>query len=280
MTSRPTGSATPSERDKGFEELSAAEAGYTKERAQELCQTVIETGEAEVVEWEQKTKEGDSRWIEAKVDAAVIQGEERILSIQRDITEQKRRERAIQALQDATERLQTATTLEDIATIAVETASDALGLPMAVCWFHDDETGRLQPAAATDPVHEAGLVSGLSADRYEYDVFRDGDVTEYTPGEHAADNPLETGVLLPLADHGLIVAATRQDTDADSTVLDVIKALADHITTALDRVDRDQEVRESERRFRLIAERIDEVIYLAEPDFSEVLYVNPAYEEI
>ena len=106
---------------------------------------------------------------------------------------------------------------------------------MAVCWFHDDETGRLQPAAATDPVHEAGLVSGLSADWYEYDVFRDGDVT---------------------------------------------KALADHVTTALDRVDRDQEVRESERRFRLIAERIDEVIYLAEPDFSEVLYVNPAYEEI
>jgi len=82
-------------RNKRFEELSAAEAGYTKERAQELCQTVTETGEAEVVEWEQKTKEGDSRWIEAKVDAAVIQGEERILSIQRDITERKRRERAI-----------------------------------------------------------------------------------------------------------------------------------------------------------------------------------------
>jgi len=30
----------------------------------------------------------------------------------------------------------------------------------------------------------------------------------------------------------------------------------------------------------VIAERVEEVIYLAEPDFSEVLYVNPAYEDI
>jgi len=243
-------------RDVGFEELSAADAGYTKERAQELCQTVIDTGEPEIVEWQQRTKAGDSRWIEAKVDSAVIQGEERILSIQRDITERKRRERAIQALQDATERLQTAQTPEDVASITVEAASDALDLPMAICWFHDTDSDQLKPAAATDAVREEGLVSELSPDRYEYEVFLDGDVTEYTPSEHAVENPLKTGVLLPLAHHGLVAAGTYEDTDADSTVLDVAKALTDHVTTALDRVERDQAVRESERRFRLIADEL------------------------
>ncbi len=267
-------------REKGFEGLSAVETGYTRERAQELCQRVIETGEPEVVEWQQQTKSGDTRWIEGTVDSAVIRGKERILSIQRDITERKRRERAIRALQDATGRLQTAQTRDDVARIAVETASDALGLPMAICWFHDSESGRLEPAAATDAVREAGLVSGLSPDRYEYEVFVADEVTEYAPSEHAPDNPLETSVLLPLGEHGLVAAGTYEDTEADRTVLDVAKALADHVTTALDRVEREQAVRESERRFRLIAERIDEVIYLAEPDFSEVLYVNPAYEEI
>jgi len=34
------------------------------------------------------------------------------------------------------------------------------------------------------------------------------------------------------------------------------------------------------RRFQLIAEHIDEIIYLATDDFSEILYINPAYEEI
>ena len=262
----------------GIEGLSASDEGYTSERGAQLVTEASEAGGPETVEWQAQTADGDRIWLEVTLSPAVIRGEQRVLSIQRDITERKRRERAIGALQDATDRLQTAETPEDVATVAVETASAALDLPMAVCWLHDDD--RLQSAAATDAAHEAGLVSGLSAERYEYEVFRDGGVTEYTPREHGPENPLETGVLLPLGEHGLVAAGTRADIEADGTVLDVAKALADHVTTALDRVEREQQVRESERRFRLIADRIDEVIYLAEPDFSQVLYVNPAYREI
>ena len=40
-----------------------------------------------------------------------------MLASVRDITERKRRERAIQALQDATERLQSAQTPEEVATV-------------------------------------------------------------------------------------------------------------------------------------------------------------------
>jgi PAS domain S-box-containing protein len=269
-------------REEGMEGLSAVENGYTAERARELCHRVMETGEPEVVEWQQETKDGDRRWIEGTIDAAVIRGEDRVLSIQRDITGRKRRERAIEALQTATERLQRAETAEEVASVAVESASDLLDLPMAVCWFHDAESDRLDPVAATDAAHEAGLVSGLSADRYEYAAFEEGTVTEYTPAEHGPDNPLEAGVLLPLGEHGLVAAGRRTETGrvADGSVLDIAGALAEHATTALDRVERARELRESERRFRLIAERIDEVIYLATPDFSEVLYVNPAYESI
>ena len=265
--------------DRPLSEFQATEKGAGGRQARELIRESAQRGGQEF-EWPLETSDGETVWVRARHEIGEIGGEERIVALLHDITERRRRERAIQALQNATERLQTAQTPEDVAAIAVETASDALGLPMAICWFHDDETGRLEPAAATDPVREAGLVSELSADRYEYDVFLEGDVTEYTPREQSADNPLETSVLLPLARHGLVAAGTYEHTDADSTVLDVAKALADHVTTALDRVERDQAVRESERRFRLIAERIDEVIYLAEPDFSELLYVNPAYEEI
>jgi PAS domain S-box-containing protein len=269
-------------REEGLEGLSATESGYTEEHARELCHRVMETGDPEVVEWQQETKDGDSRWIEATVDAAVIRGEDRILSMQRDITGRKRREQAIESLQEATERLQRAETDEEVASVTVETASDVLDLPMAVCWFHEAGSDRLDPVAATDATHEAGLVSELSSERYEYAVFEDGAVTEYTPAEHDPDNPLDAGVLLPLGEHGLVAAGRRTETGrlADERVLDIAEALAEHATTALDRVARERELRESERRFRLIAERIDEVIYLATPDFSEVLYVNPAYESI
>jgi len=79
--------------EQGFETLSATDAGYTKERARELCQRVMATGEPEVVEWQQRTADGDTRWIEAKLNPAVIRGEERVVSMQRDVTERRQRER-------------------------------------------------------------------------------------------------------------------------------------------------------------------------------------------
>ena len=267
-------------RELGIEGLSVTEAGYTGERAHQLIAEVAETGEPQTVEWQGEQQNSEQIWLEATLATAEIGGESRVLSIQRDVTERKRRERAIQTLERATERLQSAQTSAEVTTIAAEAASDALDLPMSVCWIHDETAGRLEPVAATDTAHEAGLVTTLGPDRYEYEVFTESGVTEYVPDDHAADNPLQTGVLLPLADHGLIAAGCYETTDADRIVLDVAKALADHVTTALDRVEREQAVRESERRFRMIAERVDEIIYLSKPDFSEVLYVNPAYEDV
>ncbi|MEF8814542.1 MAG: PAS domain S-box protein [Halovenus sp.] len=261
-------------------DVGVTDEGYDDDRGMEYIGEVMASDEPVEVEWKIEDADGRTHVMDVRGTAGSITGEDRYLAIGRDITERKRRERAIETLQVATERLQTAETPADVASIAVETASDILDLPMAVCWFHDADADRLEPVTATDPAHEAGLVSGIPADRDEYGVFVDGNVTEYTPSEEAADNPLETGVLLPLADHGLIAAGAREEVRADGSILDVAKALADHVATALNRVERAQAVRESERRFRLIAERIDEVIYLAEPDFSEVLYVNPAYESI
>lgn len=47
-----------------------------------------------------------------------------------------------------------------------------------------------------------------------------------------------------------------------------------------ERKTRERKRQESERRFRLIAEHIDEIIYLSSADFSDIQYINSAYEEI
>ncbi|HEV2912914.1 MAG TPA: PAS domain S-box protein, partial [Pyrinomonadaceae bacterium] len=41
-----------------------------------------------------------------------------------------------------------------------------------------------------------------------------------------------------------------------------------------------EELRESEKRFRQLAENIDEIFWLADPNTSQVIYVSPAYEKI
>ncbi|WP_321166725.1 PAS domain S-box protein [Halorubrum sp. SD683] len=47
-----------------------------------------------------------------------------------------------------------------------------------------------------------------------------------------------------------------------------------------ERVRMEDELRERERRFRQMAENIQEMVWMTDPTKGEVLYVNPAYEEI
>ncbi len=47
-----------------------------------------------------------------------------------------------------------------------------------------------------------------------------------------------------------------------------------------DRQRAENELRESEQRFRQLAENINQVFWMGTPDLSQILYISPAYEEI
>lgn len=89
----------------GVAGLSATDAGYTEEQARELCHRVMETGEPETVEWTQETRGGDRLLIEATVSPAVIGGEDRVVSIQRDITERRRLEQRFRTIAERVEEI-------------------------------------------------------------------------------------------------------------------------------------------------------------------------------
>jgi PAS domain S-box-containing protein len=268
-------------REQGVSGLSITEEGYTEQRGREIHQRVAESGEPETVEWQGETRDGERVWTEVKVTPAVIGGEQRTVSIQRDITERKRREQMVRSLHDATERLQKAETVTQTCQTTVEVARDALNLPLAAFWLHRET----DDGPALEPVAETAAVEGLDPLWFRpgdetYEAFREGAVRVHDPSEQFPENPLDASIALPIGDHGLLAAGKVGVEEYDEFVVDAARTLAGHVRTALDRVERGQAVRKSERRFRLIAERIDEVIYLTEPDFSEMLYVNPAYEEV
>jgi len=80
-------------RELGIGGLSVAEEGYTESRGWDLIREVAETGESETTEWRAETNAGDRIWLEVTLTPAEIGGEQRVLSIQRDVTERKRRQR-------------------------------------------------------------------------------------------------------------------------------------------------------------------------------------------
>ncbi|MEZ3143510.1 PAS domain S-box protein [Halobaculum sp. MBLA0143] len=260
-------------REQGVAGLSDTDDGFTPERSREINRRVAESGGSELVEWVAETGDGRRRRLEIKVTAAEIEGRTVTISVHRDVTERRRREQAVEALARASEEMQTAVAPTEVAEVAVETATEVTGLPAAACWLHETAGEEPEVAAATEGVTPSEFQLG----EIEYDLFqRESPVQAATEPTGA----FETAVTLPLGDHGLLVAGSRADHSVGETVLELAQALADHVTTALARVERERAVRESERRFRLIVDRIDEVIYLAEPDFSALSYVNPAYEDV
>ncbi|OYR78674.1 bacterio-opsin activator, partial [Halorubrum ezzemoulense] len=80
-------------RELGIDGLSVSEEGYTADRGWELIEEVAETGDSVTVEWRGQTRSGEQLWLEATLAPATIGGNSRVLSIQRNITQQKRRER-------------------------------------------------------------------------------------------------------------------------------------------------------------------------------------------
>ena len=262
--------------EQGVEGLNDANAGFTREDTDQAVSRVVNSGEPEVVDWALETEHGTVRWVEIKITPATLDGREVVIAVHRDVTDRRHRETAIRALANASEEMQTAATPTEVATVAVETATAVTGLSAAACWLDDDDETGLELAAATEGVE----TESFPLEQIGYDLFQRKKAQTTT----GSIGPFETAVTLPLGEYGLLVAGNNGDdaehTTVDDTVLELARALADHVTTALARVARERAVRESERRFRLIADRIDEVIYLAQPDFSEVSYVNPAYEDV
>jgi len=201
-----------------------------------------------------------------------------------DVTERRRHEQAIKTLQGATERMQRADDSETVASVAVEAATEALGVSMAICWLHDDDSGRLEPTTATEVV-DAEEVSSLSPNDDEYAVFDAGEIEQHSCNDGTSYVPFASGLLLPLGDHGLLAVGGDVSTEPDDVIRDVAQTLAEGTETALTRLNRAQEVRQSQRRLQAIIDRIDEAIFLgpvpklddtdSEPDF-----VSSGYEEI
>ena len=266
----------------GVEGLSVTEEGYTGERSREIIREVAETGESTTVEWLVETAGGERRWYEVNTTTARIGGELRVLGISRDVTERRRRERTIRGLHESTDELQNAETVEAVCEATVTAMEEVLDLSLPVCWLRrEGDPPTLEPVAASDDAREfSGGPGTLERGTFEYDLYERGEAAVYDPSERWDRTSLSHALMVPIGDHGVIGAADPGVEEFEDVVLDAARILARHTATALDRVERARELRESERRFRLIAERVDEVIFLAEPDFSELFYVNDAYEEI
>ncbi|WP_323674670.1 PAS domain S-box protein [Halorubellus sp. PRR65] len=195
------------------------------------------------------------------------------LGFQRDVTERRERMRLFEHLHEATERLQGARTPTAVAESAVESLRDILELDVVVCWFPNADRTRLEPVAM------AGVDEGLPLEpgSPDWTAFVDGtNVTEVPVTEHGTD--AERGLLFSLGEHGVIGAADP-DREYTQAVRDAGHALADHVTVALDRAEREAELAATTADLENTLERIKDGFIALDTD-CHITFANQQAESL
>lgn len=252
----------------------------------EMVGRAIENGDSFDMEARLRTDDGGERWIRsigepvfeggesanasgkhprADGEVALVRG-----SIQ-DITEHKERELALQALHETTRDLLTTATRGDVAGLVIDAAADVLDVPDVGIYLLDQETNELTPTAATqgfadrcdgDPDAAVGDTGSLL-----WETFVTGTGTVIGDSSTLAASTTftgaESGVLVPIGDHGVFVALSAADA-VDGTTRQLIETLVATTAAALDRIESEEQLRQRDAELEARNRRLRRQIQLTD----------------
>ncbi|MFB6172928.1 MAG: bacterio-opsin activator domain-containing protein [Haloarculaceae archaeon] len=172
----------------------------------------------------------------------------------RDITKRKQRERALTVLHDAARALLYAETREEIARIVADEGATALDLPAAAVYLFEAADNALVPAASSEGMEAlAGMLPELTPGDGLVGTAFVGDEAAFVADVHRTDRladpsvDLRSGLFIPLADHGVLVAGSDEPGAFGEVTHELADLLAATAEAALDRVEREAELRSQER---------------------------------
>jgi PAS domain S-box-containing protein len=182
----------------------------------------------------------------------------------RDISERKRREQLLSALQETSRSLMQAPSREDVAELVASATQQVLGLEFAVVRLYDADKQVLRPAAVTDAVRDQlGERPVLSlGDGQAGKVFATGEsVTR--DGKHELDGTgvtMQSGIYVPIGVHGTLAVVSPDPKAFDDIDQQVVGLLATNAAAACNRAKREQEVREARTHIETVLDRINGLI--------------------
>ncbi|QSG03609.1 Signal transduction regulator [Natranaeroarchaeum sulfidigenes] len=164
------------------------------------------------------------------------------------------RESMLTALHDGMRSLMLAETREDIAGETVEIAVDVLELPWIAVYLLDESAGVLRPEAfisdLDDVTEEPPTFSG--GESLAWDAFVDGETRHHEDVSemegHDAESVLTSELIVPLGDHGVLLAGTTGDDPLEAVTGEFVETLGANAEAALDRAEREAVLRERDRK--------------------------------
>lgn len=230
-----------------------------------------------------RTADGDWKWIR-DLGRIVERDDEnepvRAVGIHLDINEWKTRERQLEALNRVTQELMSADTQEEVVEIGVETMRDLLGLDANSIHLYDDDADELVPVASTDAVYDliGEPPTFAGGDSIAWQVYQHGetlsvDDVHEDPDRHNPDTPIRSELYLPLGQSGILLAGSSSPETFDEQDALLGEILAGGVATALEQLERTEQLRARERELTNQNDRLEEFASIVSHDLRNPLSV-------
>ena len=170
---------------------------------------------------------------------------EEFVCVGRDVTDERRHERRLNGLLEATRELMTAADKAETASVTVAAAADALGYDIATLRLYDAAANDFRRLATTDAAEEL-LESELA-----YDLKASNAGTAYRTGETVRNEPTDdvyttasrADLHVPIGEQG-VLTVIDPDGAFDDTDVQLIELLGESVRAALRRADREERLRD------------------------------------
>ncbi|WP_226481173.1 PAS domain S-box protein [Natrinema amylolyticum] len=192
-----------------------------------------------------------------------------ILSFARDVTAERKRANALEALQQTTRELLRAESADEIADIVMTATEDVIDRALGAIRFADEDGETLELVGVTSllDANTDDIPSIGPDDTVLWDAYTDGEpivvenaAADWVPYEIDVD--VGDAVLQPLGDHGVLAVASVGTDEFDDADMHLIRVLATTAEAALDRAAREREL----ERTKTVVETVGDCVYRLDRD--------------
>jgi PAS domain S-box-containing protein len=226
-------------------------------------------------ELELMTADDEQLWGSTTATLDTIDGEEYFLKIIQDISERKQYEQQLDELHEATRKMVSATSTDEVAEIMTDVAAGSLGFHTNGIHLYDESTESLVPMSVSDASQELigdlpNLDEGVAWQAYQAGELKIwNDLTE-AEELYNHDTEFESEVIIPVGDHGVFIAsATTTDAFTQQEIV-LARILANNAGAVLTQIETEQRLREREQKLERSEEFLDQTAKVAKVGGWEV----------